>query len=233
MYIAQTAARVPYVQYADEWVRDWIGSPKAVEKKFVRKHGHWIAHNYLEKFRADLNKLHDAIVITKQPRFRDESRVFEYTGMIFIVKMFIDLQGNKLILKEIIIRPCAEGNKFFLIILYHLIRCCHMYHLDFLVESPLDATIGILNKYFKDEIVITEEVIPQSFLLDDIREYMVLKYDTMRGLLDPVNSLGIKLGLTGNPDSKLLDYDDPGYERTHGPQIICNPSQFPCVAEMH
>ncbi len=51
MYIAQTAARVPYDQYADECVRDWIGSPKAVEKQFVWNHGHWIAHNYLEKYR--------------------------------------------------------------------------------------------------------------------------------------------------------------------------------------
>ena len=219
----------PRDTFQDPNVRYWLTSPRYVEKRFARTHGQWIVENYLDIFSEDMHNLHMEII-----RNSPENNVFTFRGMLFHIKLFVNI-GNLcvIMLKEVYIRPCAANLKLFKIILLHLTRICVAYHCDFYVECPLKVTEAVIKKAFgplsdrqgqaaaQSIIKNTSEVIPQLGPRDDSRsQYMIMRHSNLMEL-DLAECFELK-------EAQLLlpiSFEQP--ESWIIPPIVCNPDYFP------
>ena len=146
----------PGAVYSDYKVRRWLSNPSNTELRFSSRYGEYIPPNYLDLFEKDMGFLYQ-ILYNHQDRY-----TFTLETHIFFVKMMIDKTARKIILKEVFLRPCAEGHGFFKIILFHITRCCIRLNCDMFVESPFKATSAILKSCFPHELIEeTTEYRPQ------------------------------------------------------------------------
>jgi hypothetical protein len=170
-----TAAYVkPGAVYSDEMVRDWLEDPSNIENRFAASYGKIIPQNYLDLFQKDLDFiskiLHDK-----------ELYIFQLETHIFFVKIYVDKGEKWIMLKEFYVRPCAEGQSIFRIILFLLARCCIQLDLDLYLEKSSDATIAILKKSFGEgNMEIINEYIPHAGLAP--KNYHIIRCRTLKTL---------------------------------------------------
>lgn len=232
-HIPATSAFVGWgAKYCDSDVQRWLGFPRKVEKRFAWYHGKFIPENYLELFQDDMTRIHRKII-------EDESRhgLLEFRGMLFYLKVFFDI-GNLsiLMLKEVFLRPCAEGHKLFKIILFQLSRICVAYRCDLYVECPLAVTTAMLKKVFAMPgqgrgIEYTDEQIPHlGPEKDAIKDYMIIRYRDLRRL-DLAKSFEMRQQADGQDLLLAPSFDQP-YPWII-PPIVCNASRFPSCDAMN
>ena len=193
----------------------WLVSPSQVEEsRFKFYHGPQIPNDYLNLFQNDMTRLW-------QLMSANDKKVIKFSAMLFHLVILIDRSRCMVMLKQIVIRPCAERRGFFRIILYQIIRACLALFCDLYVESPFAATTAVLTKAFGDLLESFDEVIPHTGT-DDVEHYIRIHFSKLNQV-----DLGARLNLlTPNADTDLIEY-------RNFPEIHCLAHRFPTALFMN
>ena len=144
MSVPFTSAFVkPNAVFRDEGAMKWLGSPHKLEEKFAVEFrmGDIINENYIQEFEAILNQLLMIIIEKYQGHRTDE---FEIKTQIFYLKMEIVPERFCVNLKEVYMRPCAEGMGFYKMIMLQIVRACLFLKCHLIVQHPLEGSKYVL-----------------------------------------------------------------------------------------
>lgn len=205
-------------RYEDSDVKWWLGTPKQVElNRFEYHHGSMIPDDYLTVFKNDLRRLTEMMMNED-----NTNKIIHIKSMLFQIKFCVDTQRDLVILKEIVIRPCAEKRGFFRIILYQFIRVCLRLACDFYVESPYAATKSVLSRAFGPVLERFTKVINHGGIIDEMENYIKIDCNDL-----VVMDLGERLNLvTEEKSNDLLEFRP-------FPEIHCIPTKFPSANIMN
>ena len=228
-HIPKTKAYVdPTAFYHDSDVIAWLGSPQKTEMTFQKYHGVHIGVDYIETFERNLRKLHREIIDSNLPK--DNQRKFMMSTAIFRILMFVDISNAKIMIKEIILRPCAAKHGFFKIILQHIARCCKLYQCDLYIENPLEVTSKLLDKYFRNVLQKKEMIDPCIGPNQEPQDYQFIEYKVLRKI-----NFALRLGLikeegVRNRTDLIFLGEDPN---THEPYTTCVFGKFPLARALN
>jgi len=147
------------IEYSDPVVRGWLISPKNVEMEiFSKRCGENIPENYISRFEDLLYLIHEEALRVFGDGTQGPSQCnLAYLGDIIYIDVFARIEKKtlekKIILKEVYLRPCAEGFAFFRIFLNELLRNCLFFDATFVVKKPVVRTKEVLDRAFGDELI--------------------------------------------------------------------------------
>ncbi len=209
----------PGAKYNDSKVVSWLRSPLHTEQTFQKYHGETIPDNYVEGFQRNLHKI--SVEIYKSSLFVDGKRRFTMSTAIFRIMLFIQIPEKIIMIKQIIIRPCAAKYGFFRIILYHIAKLCILYSCDLWVESPFDDTSKIMDRSFGEDVINDSRIDPFSQCDDD---YKIIENDKLKsGNLAFRLGLVKEVGIEREGDLIIQSKDTMGMD----PHIECVKGKFP------
>ena len=153
--VTSTDAFVPYSVYDDAMVKGWLGRPRDVEKRFVKQTGtEVIPDDYLSNFEWQLRRINDGWHVI------EDYKNLTVVGHVLSFRIKPDRAHSRLVLYEVVTRPCGEGLAFFRIALYQMLITCVQNGFELWVCSPLKRTQQLMRRISPEYGVATEAIVP-------------------------------------------------------------------------
>ena len=197
----------PNAIYKNKDAAKWLGSPAATEALFVKNGFNAIPDNYLSIFEEWLYS---------------NSFLQDYHHFTHIIYCKATLCEDRqfIVLEKIFTRPCAEHCGFAHLVLLQILRYCHLYNLDLIIDEPTTDTVEGLLKFLPSSIVY-ERAFSNNRVID---VFIPVRY--MAKLCGQVKARLVGKG--------LLDgiQDDSQDLASVPPMLHLWPSQFPTAYQL-